>query len=42
MNQDDKKRMAAEKAVDLLPKGEWIGVGTGSTVNFFYRSISKN
>lgn len=41
MNQDDKKRMAAEKAVDLLPKGEWIGVGTGSTVNFFIEALAK-
>lgn len=41
MNQDDKKRMAAEKAVDLLPKGEWIGVGTGSTVNFLIDALAK-
>ena len=41
MNQDDKKRMAAEKAIDLLPKGEWIGVGTGSTVNFFIEALAK-
>ena len=41
MNQDDKKRMAAEKAVDLLPKGEFIGVGTGSTVNFLIVALAK-
>ncbi|MBR3424498.1 MAG: ribose-5-phosphate isomerase RpiA [Neisseriaceae bacterium] len=41
MNQDDKKRMAAEKAVDLLPKGEFIGVGTGSTVNFLIDALAK-
>ena len=41
MNQDDKKRMAAEKAVDLLPKGEFSGVGTGSTVNFLIDALAK-
>ena len=41
MNQEDKKRMAAEKAVDLLPKGEFIGVGTGSTVNFLIDALAK-
>lgn len=41
MNQDDKKQAAAEKAVDLLPKGEFIGVGTGSTVNFFIEALAK-
>ncbi|MBR0129322.1 MAG: ribose-5-phosphate isomerase RpiA [Neisseriaceae bacterium] len=41
MNQDDKKRMAAEKAVSLLPKGEFIGVGTGSTVNFLIDALAK-
>lgn len=41
MNQDDKKQAAAEKAVSLLPKGEFIGVGTGSTVNFFIDALAK-
>lgn len=41
MNQDDKKQAAAEKAVDLLPKGEFIGVGTGSTVNFLIDALAK-
>lgn len=33
-NQDDKKRAAAEAAIQHLPKGGILGVGTGSTVNF--------
>lgn len=41
MNQDDKKQAAAEKAVSLLPKGEFIGVGTGSTVNFLIDALAK-
>jgi ribose 5-phosphate isomerase A len=35
MNQDALKRQAAERALDLLPDGGVIGVGTGSTVNHF-------
>ena len=33
-SQDDKKRAAAEAAIQHLPKGGILGVGTGSTVNF--------
>lgn len=35
MNQDDKKRLAAERAIDYLEGATALGVGTGSTVNFF-------
>ena len=35
MNQDALKRQAAEKALEYLPDGGVIGVGTGSTVNHF-------
>ena len=35
MNQDDKKRAAAEAALDYIVPGEVLGVGTGSTVNYF-------
>jgi ribose 5-phosphate isomerase A len=35
MNPEDKKRMAAEAAVDHVEPGSIIGVGTGSTVNHF-------
>jgi len=35
MNQDDAKRKAAEAALKYVVPGEVLGVGTGSTVNFF-------
>ena len=35
MNQDALKRQAAEKALEYLPDGGVLGVGTGSTVNHF-------
>jgi len=34
-DQDIGKRRAAEAALEFLPQDEVIGVGTGSTVNFF-------
>lgn len=34
-DQDIGKRRAAEAALEFLPQDELIGVGTGSTVNFF-------
>ena len=35
MTPDDKKRNAAEAAIDYVKPGSLIGVGTGSTVNYF-------
>lgn len=35
MNQDAKKQQVAEAAMDFVPEGAIVGVGTGSTVNFF-------
>ena len=35
MNQDQAKRAAAEAALKYVVPGEALGVGTGSTVNFF-------
>ncbi len=35
MTQDEMKRLAAKAALDYLPDGGVIGVGTGSTVNHF-------
>jgi ribose 5-phosphate isomerase A len=35
MNQDELKRQAAQKALEYLPHGGILGVGTGSTVNHF-------
>ena len=41
MNQDDKKQAAAEKALSLIPKGSYIGIGTGSTVNFLIDALAR-
>jgi len=35
MTQDEMKKVAAAAAIELLPEGGIIGVGTGSTVNHF-------
>lgn len=35
MNQDEMKKVAAQAALEYLPEGGVIGVGTGSTVNHF-------
>ncbi|MEA3219484.1 ribose-5-phosphate isomerase RpiA [Immundisolibacter sp.] len=39
-DQDIGKRRAAEAALEFLPQDEVIGVGTGSTVNFFIDCLS--
>lgn len=39
MNQDEKKKRVAQAAAELLGSGEVIGVGTGSTVNFFIEAL---
>lgn len=41
MSQDDKKKAAAESALDYIEPGWVIGVGTGSTVNFFIDALAK-
>ena len=41
MTQDDKKRAVARAAIDYVPSGEIIGVGTGSTVNFFIDCLKE-
>lgn len=40
--QDELKRLAAEKAVEFVPENEFIGIGTGSTVNFFIEALGKS
>ncbi|MCB1722771.1 MAG: ribose-5-phosphate isomerase RpiA [Gammaproteobacteria bacterium] len=40
MNADELKRQAALAAVELLPTGGIIGVGTGSTVNHFIDALA--
>lgn len=39
-SQDDLKRMAAMKAVEFVPEDQYIGIGTGSTVNFFIEALA--
>ncbi len=40
MNIEDKKKLAAEAAVDYIQIGDVIGVGTGSTANYFIDAIA--
>ena len=41
MNQNDQKQAAAEAALDFIEPGEILGVGTGSTTNFFIDALAK-
>ena len=41
MSQDQQKQVAAEAALDFIETGEIIGVGTGSTTNFFIDALVK-
>ncbi len=41
MNQDDMKKEAARAALEYLPDSGIIGVGTGSTVNFFIDFLAE-
>lgn len=40
MTQDEKKRAAAEIALEHIGTGEIVGVGTGSTVNYFIDALA--
>ena len=40
MNQDDKKKAVAQAAIRYVEKGSIIGVGTGSTVNYFIEALA--
>jgi len=40
MNQDQLKKAAAEAAIKYVVEGEIVGVGTGSTVNFFIDALA--
>jgi len=40
MNQDQMKQRAAEAALEYLHDGALVGVGTGSTVNFFIDALA--
>lgn len=39
--QDQLKRAVAEAAIAYVPKGEVLGVGTGSTANFFIDALAR-
>ena len=40
LSQEQLKRLAAEKAVEFVPDNEYIGIGTGSTVNEFIKALA--
>ncbi|WP_066567289.1 ribose-5-phosphate isomerase RpiA [Snodgrassella sp. CFCC 13594] len=40
--QNELKRLAAQKATQWVPEGEYIGVGTGSTVQFFIEALAQS
>ncbi len=42
MNQDQAKKAAAEAALKYFVRGEVLGVGTGSTVNFFIDALAPH
>jgi ribose 5-phosphate isomerase A len=41
MTQDDLKREVAKAAIEYVPSGCIVGVGTGSTANFFIDELAK-
>ncbi|XZG71028.1 ribose-5-phosphate isomerase RpiA [Chitinibacteraceae bacterium HSL-7] len=41
MTQDDMKRAAAEAAIEFIPDDIIVGVGTGSTANYFIDALAK-
>jgi ribose 5-phosphate isomerase A len=41
MTQDEMKKAAAEAALDYVEAGSVIGVGTGSTANYFIEALSR-
>ena len=41
MQQNEKKRQAALAALEYIPDGAALGVGTGSTVNFFIDALPQ-
>ena len=41
LSQDALKAMVAEAALAYVPEGSYMGVGTGSTVNFFIDALDR-
>jgi ribose 5-phosphate isomerase A len=42
MDQDQKKKAAAEAAIEYITNDAIVGVGTGSTVNYFIEALAKH
>jgi len=42
MTQDELKRLVAQAAVAEVVEGDWLGVGTGSTVNLFIDALAAS
>ena len=40
MNQDEQKRAVARAAIQYVPAGSIVGVGTGSTANYFIDELA--
>ena len=40
MTQDEMKRAVAKKAIEYVAPGTIVGVGTGSTANYFFDELS--
>jgi len=40
MTQDEQKQAAAQAAIQYVPKGSFVGVGTGSTANHFIDALA--
>ena len=41
MTQDEMKKAVAAAAIEYVPSGTIVGVGTGSTANFFIDELAK-
>lgn len=41
MTQDEQKRAVAQAAIQYIPLGSVVGVGTGSTANYFIEELAK-
>ena len=41
MTQDEQKRAVAQAAIQYVPAGGVVGVGTGSTANYFIDEFAK-
>ena len=41
MTQDDLKKLVAEAALEYIEAGSVVGVGTGSTANFFIAGLAR-